>query len=239
MSLVCGSRAEHGKASVDTAGRSKWAMWPPVGERERAEEKPKALSTDAARAGGPARSSCEVPARWGGGGAKGPAHQDCGIDQPGPWSGSGRKRGSMPKLGVVKPFDIPKQAVWEAYKKVTANKGAPGVDVVTLGEFESDLKNNLYKIWNRMWSGSYFPASGASGGDTEAAWRRRALARSAHCRRSSGADGGRWLAGGKRRNRCSTPTPTGTGRARRAGRGGECAGSGAGRTTGERRDKPA
>jgi RNA-directed DNA polymerase len=63
----------------------------------------------------------------------------------------------MPKLGVVKPYGIPKQAVWEAYRKVAANKGAPGVDEQTLGEFEADLKNNLYKIWNRMSSGSYFP----------------------------------------------------------------------------------
>ena len=63
----------------------------------------------------------------------------------------------MPKLGVVKPYDISKQAVWEAYRKVAANKGAPGVDEVTLGEFESDLKNGLYEVWNRMSSGSYFP----------------------------------------------------------------------------------
>jgi group II intron reverse transcriptase/maturase len=56
-----------------------------------------------------------------------------------------------------KPFDIPKQEVWEAYKKVRANKGAPGVDEVSLAEFEKDLKGNLYKIWNRMSSGSYFP----------------------------------------------------------------------------------
>jgi RNA-directed DNA polymerase len=56
-----------------------------------------------------------------------------------------------------KPFDIPKQLVWEAYQQVRANKGAPGVDEVTLGEFEADLKNNLYRIWNRMSSGSYFP----------------------------------------------------------------------------------
>ena len=56
-----------------------------------------------------------------------------------------------------KPFDIPKQLVWEAYQQVKANKGAPGVDEVTLGEFEADLKNNLYRIWNRMSSGSYFP----------------------------------------------------------------------------------
>jgi len=57
----------------------------------------------------------------------------------------------------VKPFDVPKQQVWEAYRRVAANKGAPGVDGQTLDEFESDLKNNLFKIWNRMSSGSYFP----------------------------------------------------------------------------------
>jgi RNA-directed DNA polymerase len=47
--------------------------------------------------------------------------------------------------------------VWEAYKRVTANKGAPGVDSQSLAAFETDLKNNLYKIWNRMSSGTYFP----------------------------------------------------------------------------------
>jgi group II intron reverse transcriptase/maturase len=47
--------------------------------------------------------------------------------------------------------------VWEAYRQVKANMGAPGVDGVSIEEFESDLKNNLYKIWNRMSSGSYFP----------------------------------------------------------------------------------
>jgi group II intron reverse transcriptase/maturase len=57
----------------------------------------------------------------------------------------------------AKPFDIDKWSVWEAYRKVAANKGAPGVDQVTLGEFEADLQNNLYKIWNRMSSGTYFP----------------------------------------------------------------------------------
>ena len=57
----------------------------------------------------------------------------------------------------VKPFDIPKELVWEAYRRVAANEGAPGVDGQTIDEFEKDLKGNLYKIWNRMSSGSYFP----------------------------------------------------------------------------------
>ena len=64
----------------------------------------------------------------------------------------------MGKLKVSgKPFDISKREVWEAYEKVKANKGAPGVDGCSIDEFEKDLKNNLYKIWNRMSSGSYFP----------------------------------------------------------------------------------
>ena len=64
----------------------------------------------------------------------------------------------MGKLKVSgKPFDISKREVWEAYEKVKANKGAPGVDGCSIDVFEKDLKNNLYKIWNRMASGSYFP----------------------------------------------------------------------------------
>ena len=56
-----------------------------------------------------------------------------------------------------KPFQIPRALVWEAYQKVAANKGAPGVDECSVEEFEKDLKNNLYRVWNRMSSGSYFP----------------------------------------------------------------------------------
>ena len=56
-----------------------------------------------------------------------------------------------------KAFVISKQEVAEAWQKVKARQGAPGADGVTLGEFESDLKNNLYRIWNRMSSGTYFP----------------------------------------------------------------------------------
>ena len=56
-----------------------------------------------------------------------------------------------------KPFGMPKQLVWEAYQRVKRNNGAAGVDGVSIEEFEADLKNNLYKIWNRMSSGTYFP----------------------------------------------------------------------------------
>src|ERR1035438_869446 len=62
----------------------------------------------------------------------------------------------MPKPND-KSFAIPKQLVWEAWRQVRANKGAPGVDGQALEEFESDLENELYRIWNRMSSGSYFP----------------------------------------------------------------------------------
>ena len=56
-----------------------------------------------------------------------------------------------------KPFDIPKRLVWQAWKQVKANKGAAGVDEQSIADFEADLGNNLYKIWNRMSSGTYFP----------------------------------------------------------------------------------
>ena len=56
-----------------------------------------------------------------------------------------------------KPFDIPKGLVVAAFERVKANGGAAGVDGVSVAEFESDLRGNLYKIWNRMSSGSYFP----------------------------------------------------------------------------------
>ena len=57
----------------------------------------------------------------------------------------------------TKPFSIAKQAVWEAYKQVKANHGAAGVDAESIEEFEGNLKDNLYKLWNRLSSGSYFP----------------------------------------------------------------------------------
>jgi len=56
-----------------------------------------------------------------------------------------------------KPFNIEKRLVYEAYKAVKSNRGAAGVDEQTIEQFEADLSGNLYRIWNRMSSGTYFP----------------------------------------------------------------------------------
>ncbi len=57
----------------------------------------------------------------------------------------------------AKPFEIPKRLVWEAWKRVAANKGAPGVDKESIEAYQGHLGGNLYKLWNRMSSGSYQP----------------------------------------------------------------------------------
>src|SRR4029450_2137627 len=57
----------------------------------------------------------------------------------------------------AKPYIIPKQLVWDAYQRGKANRGGAGGDGEWLAAFEQDLKGNLYKVWNRMSSGSYFP----------------------------------------------------------------------------------
>lgn len=56
-----------------------------------------------------------------------------------------------------KPYDIPKRLVWQAYKEVRANRGAAGCDGQTIAQFDESRDRNLYKIWNRLASGSYFP----------------------------------------------------------------------------------
>jgi len=80
-------------------------------------------------------------------GAKGSDSRAAARRQP-----VGEERGAN-----AKAFDIPKQLVVEAYRRVKANRGAAGVDGETLRQFETDRKNQLYKIWNRLSSGSYFP----------------------------------------------------------------------------------
>ena len=57
----------------------------------------------------------------------------------------------------AKPFKIPKREVWEAFKRVKVNQGAAGVDGQSIAAFEANLSGNLYKLWNRLSSGSYFP----------------------------------------------------------------------------------
>jgi len=81
-------------------------------------------------------------------GAKGSRNPACPDGQP---------REREEPSSQAKPFSISKKVVWEAYKRVKANQGAAGVDSESVEEFERDLKNNLYKIWNRMSSGTYFP----------------------------------------------------------------------------------
>src|SRR5436189_3819361 len=84
------------------------------------------------------------------GGAKGPGHP--GVD-----GGQPLRREEPVVASEAKPFVIPKQAVWKAWLRVKANAGAAGIDEQSIAALEADLKDNLYKLWNRMSSGSYFP----------------------------------------------------------------------------------
>ena len=61
-------------------------------------------------------------------------------------------------MGQAKPFDIPKQLVWDAFKQVKKSKGSAGIDEQSISDYEVNLKANLYKLWNRLSSGSYFPS---------------------------------------------------------------------------------
>jgi RNA-directed DNA polymerase len=81
-------------------------------------------------------------------GAKGSRDPACPDGQP---------REREEPSSQAKPFSISKKVVVEAYQRVKANGGAAGVDAESIEAFERDLKDNLYKIWNRMSSGTYFP----------------------------------------------------------------------------------
>ena len=61
-------------------------------------------------------------------------------------------------MDKTKPCGIAKRDVWEAYKQMKANHGAAGVDGQSIEPFEEDVENNLYRLWNRLASGSYVPS---------------------------------------------------------------------------------
>jgi len=103
-------------------------------------------STDAAHWGGVARSSDEAAVI---------AVERQGLRQMGMQRGTTAQQEDA-VIGA-KPFSISKQQVMEAYRRVKSNAGAAGVDQQSLVDFEADLKNNLYRLWNRLSSGSYFP----------------------------------------------------------------------------------
>jgi len=63
----------------------------------------------------------------------------------------------MSGVSSNKPYNIAKRVIWEAYQQVRTNRGAAGIDDETIADFERNLPKNLYKLWNRMSSGSYFP----------------------------------------------------------------------------------
>ena len=78
-------------------------------------------------------------------------------------------------MDKAKPFDIPKREVWEAFKRVKANQGAAGVDGQTIADFEADLTNNLYELWNRLVIRELLSSAGATRGYSEGGWRYAAV----------------------------------------------------------------
>ena len=122
--------------------------WEPVAPMSREPLKwipHKSQSTDAGHRGGVTRSSVEGPVMG----------LERRRDTVQLYQMVNRKREEP--LDQAKPFDIPKRWVWDAYKRVKSNWGAAGVDDQSIEAFEEDLSNNLYKLWNRLSSGSYFP----------------------------------------------------------------------------------
>ena len=129
-------------------GRRPDATLPVRGLRAGEREKPvrcMGVSTVAGSAGGPARSSGEAPVM----GVERRGRVICGCIRSINRNPLGFGRSRVNELkSPDKPFEISKWAVQEAWEKVKANKGAPGVDGVSIEGFEADLHNNLYKVWS-------------------------------------------------------------------------------------------
>ncbi len=70
---------------------------------------------------------------------------------------AGQPRRREEPVPMTRSYDIPKRLIWEAFQIVKANGGSAGVDNESIESFEREIRGNLYKIWNRMASGSYFP----------------------------------------------------------------------------------
>ena len=81
-------------------------------------------------------------------GAKGLCYSVLVTGQPSTWE---------ELMNKTKPYAISKKVVYDAFLKVKQNKGSAGIDEESIDEFEKNLKDNLYKLWNRMSSGTYFP----------------------------------------------------------------------------------
>ena len=93
-----------------------------------------------------------------------------------------------PMRTTDKPFNIDKRLVYEAYKAVKSNAGSAGVDGETIEQFETDLRGNLYKVWNRMSSGTYFPPPVRAVSIPKKVWRAEDFGCAHRCG-SSGTDG--------------------------------------------------
>lgn len=129
---------EQRKSDTDVKGKAQ------VGER------PIRLNIDAVYDDGLSRSSVE-PSVMGAKRRTEVVQLELGL----PTLGNQRMNRTTPTRGIP----ITKQMVWEAYKKVRSNQGSSGIDNQTLADYELHLSGNLYKLWNRLSSGSYFPVA--------------------------------------------------------------------------------
>ena len=135
----------------DSDGQAKWAklaLWSREGGPQ-ASNTARGTSTEAGHGGGPTRSSEEGSVM----GLEPRGRVDQGHTEANP---QGEEPKGRPKP-EVKSFEIRKRLIYQAWEKVRANRGAPGVDAVSIAEFAGKERDNLYKLWNPMSSGSYFP----------------------------------------------------------------------------------